>query len=154
MLAKPLLISTLAAVLSVVTWSMPAAADPVAGAIVGGAIGAAAGGPPGAAIGAILGTAIGADVQYHEHGHGYTPPPHYGESYYAPPAPSYGPPVAYSYYAPAPVYYGPVARAYYPPRVVYAPPRYVYAPRRHYHYRDVPRQHAWRDHRGERWRQR
>ena len=49
MLTKPLLIATIATGQSVAAFSPQVSADPVGGAIVGGAIGAAVGGPPGAA---------------------------------------------------------------------------------------------------------
>lgn len=149
MLTRPLLIATIATGLSVATFSPQVSADPIGGAIVGGAIGAAVGGPPGAALGAILGTAIGTDVYYNGPHYAYGPAPYYGERYVAPP-PAYEPPDAY--YEPAPVYYGPrvapvyygprVAPVYYAPRVVYARPAYVYGPRRHYN--DRPRRYAGR----------
>ena len=124
MLTKPLLIATIATGLSVAAFSPQVSADPIGGAIVGGAIGAAVGGPPGAAFGAILGTAIGTDVYYNGPHYAYSPAPYYGERYYA------SPPAAY--YEPAPVYYAPrVAPVYYAPRVVYARPPSVYGQRRH-----------------------
>lgn len=127
MLTKPLLIATFAAGLSVAAFSPQVSADPVGGAIVGGAIGAAVGGPPGAAVGAILGTAIGTDVYYHGPRYAYGPAPYYDQRNFPPP-PDYAPPPS-AYYAPAPVYYA--------PRVVYARPAYVYAPPRYYY--DRPR---------------
>ena len=78
MLTKPLLIATIATGLSVATFSSQVSADPIGGAIVGGAIGAAVGGPPGAAVGAILGTAIGTDVYYNGPRYAYGPAPYYG----------------------------------------------------------------------------
>ncbi len=132
MVAKPLLIATIASALSVASFSPQVSADPIGGAIVGGAIGAAVGGPPGAAVGAILGTAIGADVYYNGPRYAYGPAPYYGERYVAPP-PAYAPPPG-AYYEPAPVYYA--------PRVVYARPPHVYGPRGYYY--DRPRYYAGR----------
>ena len=150
MLTKPLLIVTIAAGLSVATFSPQVSADPIAGAVFGGAIGAAVGGPPGAAVGAILGTAIGSDVYYNGPRYAYVPAPYYGERYYAPPSSYAPPPGAYyepapAYYAPrvAPVYYAPrVAAVYNAPRVVYAPAPNFYGPRRYVY--DRPRHYAGR----------
>jgi hypothetical protein len=143
MLAKPLLIATLAAGLSAATFTTQVSADPVGGAIVGGAIGAAVGGPPGAAVGAVLGTAIGHDAYVHGY---YGAGPYYGYGEYDYPAPAYGyaPAYAPAYYGGAyygPAFYGGVVysghRHYYPRRAYYYP-RYVrrhYAPRAHVRYR-------------------
>jgi len=153
MFTKPLLIATIAAGLSVATFSPQVSADPVGGAIVGGAIGAAVGGPPGAAVGAILGTAIGTDLYYNGPRHAYGPAPYYDGRNFAPPtayapAPVYAPPPG-AYYEPAPMYYAPrIAPVYYAPRVapvyfappivyartpnVYVPRRYAYDRPRHY----------------------
>jgi hypothetical protein len=142
MLTKPLLIATFAAGLSAATFSTQVSADPIGGAIVGGAIGAAVGGPPGAAVGAILGTAIGTDMYYNGPRHAYGPAPYYRERYFAPPsayaaspgyapAPVYAPPPG-AYYEPTPTYYAPrVAPVYYAPRIVYAPTPNFYGPRRY-----------------------
>lgn len=150
MVTRALLIATIATGLSAAAFAPQASADPVGGAIVGGAIGAAVGGPPGAAVGAILGTAIGSDAYYNGPYRAYGPAPYYGEGYSAP-APAYAPPPG-AYYAPAPVYYGPrvtpvyygprvapayygprVAPGYFAPRVVYARPPYRYGSHRYYY---------------------
>ena len=112
MLTKPLLIATIATGQSVAAFSPQVSADPVGGAIVGGAIGAAVGGPPGAAVGAILGTAIGTDMDYRGPCYVYGPAPYYDQRYVAP-LPHYALPPRF-YYEPAPVYYA--------PRVAYARP--------------------------------
>ena len=125
MLSKPLLIATIAAGLSVATFSPQASADPVGGAIVGSVIGAAVGGPPGAAIGAVLGTAIGTDAYYYPPAYAYDPAPYRRERYYD--------------YAPAPVYYV--------PQGIYARPAHIYGPRRS-SYRDGSRHYAQRYGRG------
>ena len=123
MLTKPLLIATIATGLSVAAFSPQVSADPIGGAIVGGAIGAAVGGPPGAAVGAILGTAIGTDVYYNGPRYAYGPAPYYDERYSAPP-PDYAPPPAYAPRPLAPAYAPAATPAYYAPRVApvyYAP---------------------------------
>ena len=61
--------------LGATAYSATASADPIAGAIVGGAAGAAIGGPPGAAVGAILGTIIGSTPPYYAYPRYYAPPP-------------------------------------------------------------------------------
>jgi hypothetical protein len=113
---KTLFAFTLAAGLAGAAFSQQAAADPIGGAIIGGAIGAAVGGPPGAAVGAILGTAIGSEPYYYRH--------RYSRGYYDRPYGYAPPPVRYSeparYYEPAPAYYAP------PAPVVYSRSAYAY----------------------------
>jgi hypothetical protein len=117
MLKKTLSALTLAAGLAAAAYSQQAAADPVGGAIIGGAIGAAVGGPPGAAVGAILGTAIGSQPYY------YRDRRYRGAAY----GPDYG--YAPRYYEPAPAYYGYAPSYYARPPVVYSRPDYGYEPR-------------------------
>jgi hypothetical protein len=137
MMRRSLFIATAAAALAAASLCTPAeAADPVAGALIGGGIGAAVGGGPGAAVGAVIGTiAAAADEQYYYDHYGrrvyydaprsYAPPARYyepGPARYYEPAPARyyeAPPVRYyerAYYAPPPVYY--------PRPVYYAPPVY------------------------------
>lgn len=137
MLKQPLVIATTAAALALAGIStQAAAADPLAGALIGGGIGAAIGhsadGHHGAAVGgvlgAIVGSAIAADSGPYYYDRGY-----YDGGYYAP-APR-------AYYAPAPVYVEP-APVYYGPSVVYS-----YGPSYRSHWREREwRRHEWREH--------
>ena len=77
MLARMLMIATIATGMSVAVLPTPASADAGAGFVVGGTIGAIVGGPPGAVVGAIIGTAIGHDDYYYRRGYAYGPPPGY-----------------------------------------------------------------------------
>jgi hypothetical protein len=140
MLKKPLIIASAAAILmGLATLSTQAkAADPIFGALVGGALGAGIGhavagrhgAGVGAAIGAIAGAASAANSPYY-----------YDDGYYAPAPRYYGPT-----YAPAPVYsYGYAAPVYPSATIVYSSgPRY-YGHRHYNHYRGD--RHHYRGHR-------
>jgi hypothetical protein len=143
MLKKPLVIATTAAALAVATLSTQAsAADPLAGALIGGGIGAAighgAGGRNGAAVGGVLGAIVGSSIAA-DSGY-YGGPGRYGSSGYYAPAPAYYAP-APAYYEPAPVYYEP-APVYYGPSVVFETGHYGH---RYYGHR------AWHGGNGHRW---
>lgn len=131
MLKKPLIIASTAAILmgSATLSTQAKAADPIFGALVGGALGAGIGhavdGRHGAGVGAAIGAFAGAvsaanSPYYHDNGY-YAPAPRY-----------YGPT-----YAPAPVYgYGYAAPAYPAATIVYSSgPRY-HGHRHRNHYRD------------------
>ena len=109
MLKKPLVIASVAALLGAATLSTQAkAADPIFGALVGGALGAGIGhavdGRHGAGVGAAIGAFAGAvgaanSPYYGDSGYYGAPAPYYGPTY-APVAPAYGYGYGYNYAAP------------------------------------------------------
>src|SRR5512138_1950713 len=101
---RTLLIATAATALAAASLCTSAeAADPLAGALIGGGIGAAVGGGPGAAVGAVIGTIAAASEGPYYYYDGYGRRAYY-DGYYAPPARYYeAPPVRY--YEPAPARY-------------------------------------------------
>ena len=136
MLKKPLVIASIAALIGTATLSTQAkAADPIFGALVGGALGAGIGhavdGRHGAGVGAAIGAFAGAVSAANS-------PRYYDRGYY-----DYGPRYYGPTYAPAPVYgYGYAAPVYPSATIVYrSGPRYSgYRNHRHWH-RDGHRWH-------------
>ena len=120
LLRKPILIASFATLVAAAGVAPKAhAGDPFLGALIGGGIGAAIGhnvnGHNGAAVGGVLGAVVGSSIAASNN--------YYGDPYYAPPAPAYGPAPSYDpYYAPAPAYsapvYAPAPPAYYAPAIV------------------------------------